>query len=880
MLLRAILAIGTAVSPDGDLAPVLENIAVQARAASKAAGVQVFLADGRGGFSGVAAAGNDGDAPETALLLDHARNGGEWIGEFPAPWAHLAACVLPMRAAERSLGAVVIWRAVTAPFTAEELTIVRVVMDSAAWAIAQTRTVAELHAHAARMETLTEVSRIISAETDHHALYDAVFAQCQRLLGVEHFYLAFLGTDGALCPLIWSSHGERIASVEGKPLPPGLGLAVIHDNAPINVADVGAEYARRGLPTPPLIALGSDESTFSLPWMGVPIRAGDHAVGVIATNGRATPYTDDECAVLYAIAAQVGVAARNLDLLAQQRDRTTRLRTLTDISRAISAMTDLDTLYEAVHRECARLFSVANFYIAHQPDGTGDLVPDLWYTDGKRLRELEGEPLEGGLSFIVARTRQLFAADDYLTECRRLGIPIYYPTLPDEAPSAWMGAPIIAGERLLGVVVINGKPMPYTEDEREAFIAIANQVSVAITNAQLLVERERRADRLTRFVDLSREISAELEIAPLIRVVARECTDLFQLQRIYIGYHSSDTAWMDLITMDGTQPIVPLPDLVADAPLCAFVARTRVTVAERDYEAACRRRGLVPKPPEGIRLPAGWIGAPMFTGGRFVGVITGFLPAEQATPENAQVLSILANQAAVAIENAHLYHGALHLGVVEERNRLAREIHDTIAQGLTATTYQLELADTFLTREPPDLERTQQKVHRALQLTRDNLTEARRSVVDLRAAQPQGASLIGSLERLGTDFTSDNGTAVSVVATEGFPRLPVQLGAGFYRMAQEALANVAKHAHATHVTIVLSVEGGNAMLSIYDDGVGFDPAIVAAERTARGTAGGFGLIGIRERAQLLGGAAEIASDEGAGTHLVIRVPLGGGRGEE
>jgi two-component system NarL family sensor kinase len=263
----------------------------------------------------------------------------------------------------------------------------------------------------------------------------------------------------------------------------------------------------------------------------------------------------------------------------------------------------------------------------------------------------------------------------------------------------------------------------------------------------------------------------------------------------------------------------------------------------------------------------------MLVGERLLGVLAGFVPPEQATAENAQLLSILANQAAVAIENARLYHEAQELGVVEERNRLAREIHDTIAQGLTATTYQLELVDTFLTMEPPKVERAQEKVLRALELTRANLDEARRSVMDLRAAHLQGVTLPEAFERLAVGFTTDSGVAATVSAPDDFPQLPSPVSAGLYRIGQEALSNIAKHAQATRVEIAVSVEGGHVCLDIQDNGVGFDPEFVAAQRTARGTSGGFGLIGIRERAQLLGGTTEIASDLGVGTHIVVRVPI-------
>ncbi|HLI27178.1 MAG TPA: histidine kinase [Chloroflexota bacterium] len=210
------------------------------------------------------------------------------------------------------------------------------------------------------------------------------------------------------------------------------------------------------------------------------------------------------------------------------------------------------------------------------------------------------------------------------------------------------------------------------------------------------------------------------------------------------------------------------------------------------------------------------------------------------------------------------------LGVAEERNRLAREIHDTLAQGLTALTLQLEMADALLDDAP---ERARGSIQRALQLARANLQEARRSVLDLRAAPLEGLSLPEALEQLAAEFTRDHGVpcAATIQGLQG--RLPARLETGLYRLAQEALANVAKHARPSRVDLRLVQQPGRLELIVADDGVGFDPrAPVCA-----GPHGGFGLAGMRERAALLGGQLVVDSAPGRGTRVVVQVPLAAGR---
>ncbi|MGI8856682.1 MAG: GAF domain-containing protein [Thermomicrobiales bacterium] len=1400
-LLESFSAIAEALTGSGDLSTVLQSIAEESLRLLHAISARVRMPDATGTQLLLAALADDETSAirlpppdfasylKTDSIAGRAYRTNEIYVARGAPRRGVPEeefalhCTVPLMTRNRTLGVLTIWRTTDEPFSDDDVAIVRIFGNAAALAIEQIRLLTEERERTRRMETLTEVARIISAATDHDALYEAVYAQCVRLFGVEHFYIARARADGGLIPVLWYASARRERGLEGEPLPPSLGQSVVRENMPITTADAGAADAEHGLAAPRGEEWGDTSRTFHLPWMGVPIREGDRATGVIATNGRVTPYTDEECAVLLAIADQVGVAMRNIDLLEEQRARARRMETVTEVSRAISATTDLSTLYEAVHQECGRLFSVESFYIAHVRELTGEMVPDLWYTRGTRLHDMEGVPLEGGLSPIVARTRAPLITDDYIAECKRHGIPIYYPTDPNDVGDAWMGMPLIAGQTLLGVMVVNGKRAPYTEAEQEVFTAIANQVSVAITNARLLqekearaarmaalaevsraisavtdpdvlydvvyrecsrllpmansricrivpetgeiiaesyfrngerarelegqvlrgglspairdtgeplltndyptelvrrgmahpdaplppehsswlgvpviqgdevygiislnttdrplttedrdmllsvanqvgiamanarliarereratrmatlteiaraisattdretlydavyaqcarlfhveslritrvnpetgeqnpefwyidgvrrldresiplryglsfivaetrqpfttgdyyaeriargipvskplndgssfeakgwlgvpmlagdtllgviaiygkasaytadeeeafvaivnqvsvalqnvelIERERsrierlavlndlsramsamldmdellhviqsetprlflsqsllaaywdddriwfheesrnegiktrpfaeimeqraltqhvaengetlvvrdyesdmnrrgrtlrrfsyvewptawvgvpllakgrtigliaafvkpkdvteagvgileliarqaaiamenarllerertRAERLAILNDISHTISAVLDLEPLLQAIARESTRLLDLRFPLIGYRADNAGW---ITATGPTAIIGHYDGESGiGPLASIVMRTRAPLFVPDYETACRAHGLAPAALPGLPLPLGWIGVPMVVGADVVGVLAGFIAAEHATAENAQLLSIMANQAAVAIENAHLYHDAQELGVVEERNRLAREIHDTIAQGLTATTYQLELADTFLAMEPPKLDRAKEKLLRSLELTRANLEEARRSVMDLRAAHLQNATLVEAFERLATTFTSDTDVVVSVAAAEDLSPLPSPVSAGLYRIGQEALANIAKHARATHVEMALAVEASRVTLTIHDDGVGFDPEVVATQRTARGTSGGFGLIGIRERAQLMGGTSDISSDRGAGTRIVVRVPI-------
>jgi len=886
-LLESFSAIAEALTSSGDLATVLQCIAEEALHLLHATSARVRMPDASGTQLLLAALADDAEAairlpsPDAISYLQtdsiagkafrtnriYVARGAPRRGVPEAQYA--LHCTVPLTTRNRALGVLTVWRADERPFSEDEVAVVRIFGNAGALAIEQVRLLTEERDRTRRMETLTEVARIISAATERDVLYEAVYAQCVRLFGVEHFYIARTAPDGRLIPVLWYSYAHRLHEQEGVPLPPSLGQCVIEDNAPINVVDAGAEYRRRGLPAPQGDQWGARVHTYHMPWMGVPIREGDRGGGVIATNGRATPYTDEECTVLLAIADQVGVAMRNIDLLEVQRVRAARMATLADVSRAISAVTDPDELYDVVYRECSRLLPMANSRICRIVPETGEVFAECYFRHGVRVRELEGRILHGGLSPVIRDTGQPLMTNDYATELVERGMALVNTPLPPPH-SSWLGVPVIQGDEVYGIISLNTTERRLTTEDRDTLLAIANQVGIAMANARLITRERTRAERLAILNDISRTISAVLDLEPLLGAIARECMRLVDLHYPLIGYRTA-TGW---ITATGVSGAIGHHARETDVgPLATIVMDTRTPLFVAEYAVACRERGLAPTALPGLELPLGWIGVPMVVGAQVVGVLAGFIAAEHATAEHAQLLSIMANQAAIAIENARLYHDAQELGVVEERNRLAREIHDTIAQGLTATTYQLELADTFLAMEPPKLDRVQEKLHRSLALTRANLEEARRSVMDLRAAHLQNVTLTEAFERLAATFTNDAGVVVTVTAAEEFPALPSPVSAGLYRIGQEALANIARHAQATQVAMSLGIEKGAALLTIHDDGVGFDPEIVATQRTARGTSGGFGLIGIRERAQLLGGTSDIRSDVGAGTRIVVRVPL-------
>jgi signal transduction histidine kinase len=192
-----------------------------------------------------------------------------------------------------------------------------------------------------------------------------------------------------------------------------------------------------------------------------------------------------------------------------------------------------------------------------------------------------------------------------------------------------------------------------------------------------------------------------------------------------------------------------------------------------------------------------------------------------------------------------------------ERRRLARELHDETGQSLTSILLGLRSLEEFV-----DSDDERAAVADIRRLAVETLQDVRRLAVELRPKALDDFGLEAALERLTDNFREQTGLTVDFVAGLGDEQLPAEVATALYRIVQEGLTNVVKHAHAQTVSILLTRKNGHVALVIEDDGGGFDP---------EGPADGFGIQGMRERVDLLGGSLQVESRTGAGTTLAVEV---------
>lgn len=367
---------------------------------------------------------------------------------------------------------------------------------------------------------------------------------------------------------------------------------------------------------------------------------------------------------------------------------------------------------------------------------------------------------------------------------------------------------------------------------------------------------------------IARELNRSVNLDQALRFALSQVADLLGLK----------TGWIWLIQDSSPEPYLAaaqnLPPALADEPrrmdgsgYCYCLD----TYRKGDLEGAanvnvltCSRLDGLVDGTDGLRYHAS---IPLYSGQKKIGVMNVASPQWRGLgSEDLQLLNTVGDLLSIAVERARLFERSARLGAVEERNRLAREIHDSLAQNLAATGLQIESAEALLEADA-DLERVRDTLSRALSLNHASLEEARRSVLDLRAATLEGRSLPEALKTFVDRWERETGVSARFRAVNRSRPLPPGIETALYRVGQEALNNVARHSGARNVTVRLVSTPGSVDLVIEDDGRGFDPTQVPGHR--------HGLVGMRERIDLVGGSLRVESEPGGGTRIEVTVPLEG-----
>ncbi len=390
---------------------------------------------------------------------------------------------------------------------------------------------------------------------------------------------------------------------------------------------------------------------------------------------------------------------------------------------------------------------------------------------------------------------------------------------------------------------------------REAFGILASQFA-AVAEATRL----RMRDLLT-LIEVDRRLRAEGNLERLLDAVLKEMTTRVATTTGGV-FLMDEESRLQLSASIGIDRVGTPPSWKVGEGIVGRVALQREpTVLERLTDADRSVAGPL------LKAAGSAVALPLTSDDRLLGVIVLSHPDEDHFDRSAiPFLGLLASQVSLAVSNATAYLHSEELAIAEERARIAREIHDGVAQLLAFTLLKLGLADKLMSKNP---EKATEALEQARETVRETIKELRRSIFALRPVDLERYGFVETVRRYVVDFGQQNDMRVHI-AMGSLPKLSVKEEAVLFRIFQEAMHNVAKHAKAGAVEVELGTAAdAMAFVSVRDDGRGFDPQAVGDRVTS---AGGIGLKQMRERVEARGGRLEVVSGNGNGTTILAAIP--------
>lgn len=378
---------------------------------------------------------------------------------------------------------------------------------------------------------------------------------------------------------------------------------------------------------------------------------------------------------------------------------------------------------------------------------------------------------------------------------------------------------------------------------------------------KILQQRNRELAILNK---IARSLNGEIDLKQTLEATLQQVAELLNLETGWIWIVNEDSGETELAAAQNLPPaLTDNPDWMHGDCYClgTYFSGNMEGAANVNFITCSRLKNLL-SGTDGLLFHAS---IPLYAQEKKLGVMNvASRDWRELSTEDLQLLYTIGDLLGIAIERARLSAASVNHAIIEERNRLAREIHDTLAQGLAGIVLRLEAADALAEKHDMQ-EKLQSVIQQALQQTRFNLEEARRSVLDLRAAPLSGKTLAEALENLLAESAAGGGFAARFRHNGESKNLSSRIDNGVFRIAQEALNNIRSHARAENVEMTLFYEEDMMRLIIRDDGAGFD--------VDKGKSDRFGLVGMNERARLLGGTLDIRSCPGQGVDITFEVPL-------
>ena len=542
------------------------------------------------------------------------------------------------------------------------------------------------------------------------------------------------------------------------------------------------------------------------------------------------------------------------------RARESSFQGLVEAGIAISSELTLDGLLQLLVEKAAGLTG-ARYAALGVIDPTGHEL-ERFVTHGidpETHAAIGDLPRGRGILGVLIRDARPLRLHDIAEDERSVGFPPNHPPM-----RSFLGVPIVLRGVAYGNLYLTEKEggADFTDEDEELVTLLASQAAVAIENARLYESSRAWAQQLESLEEITAAMLSDIDPARLLHLIVERMSELIDARFVAILTQAGE-GWLEIAAAHGEGEA----DLVGHR---LSIERSKSGRVFREGTPA-RVDSVLDDPdadPELMRRVGARAGvwAPLAIRGDPIGVIMA-LDRRQPDPRfgdaDLRLAQRFAARAAVAVDLSRRVARAtvnrIVAGQEQERRRLSRELHDETGQALTSILLGLKSIE-----ETQGTERFATALAELRELVTVTLQDVRRLAVELRPKALDDFGLVPALERLTTGFAEQTGIETHLESRLGEGRLPSETETVLYRVVQEALTNIVKHAQAEHVSLVLQSKPGRVSAVIEDDGRGFS--------TEEERDGGLGLVGMRERVALVGGRVEIESSS-AGTTIVVEVPV-------
>ena len=369
-------------------------------------------------------------------------------------------------------------------------------------------------------------------------------------------------------------------------------------------------------------------------------------------------WSQDEQLLVKQVADQLSLALENARLFQETQTRAEELSVLNEMGRELSTKLDATAIAEVVYRYTSRLMDTSDFFVALYDEKNEEKSYPLAFEEGQRIQLSPSKLGNRGFSdYIIRNKRAVFAQNDVLGHMKLLGIE-FVPLNEDETPSqSWLGVPLMIGERVLGLISVQSvqKPNLYNEHNRDILTTIASQAAIAIENARLFQEAQRRAQETTVLAEVGREISVTLDLETVLAKIATYARDLFQAESSAVYLPAPDDIDWRAISVIGADVEEIRNDAIytGQGILGNIILQKvgRIVNDANNEPGSITIKGTVERPFEHI------MGVPVLSAHKVAGLMAVWRTGQgkEFTPAELEFLTSLARQAAIALQNASLF---------------------------------------------------------------------------------------------------------------------------------------------------------------------------------------------------------------------------------